>query len=234
MVGDDTTGDVGRGALQNKKTDKESTKRRILCILTAAILLAALAATGWFYYDSAKEIRKQKALIGNLRERLRDLGVVDLDGGGEAVACSGGSNYSADIGNFEIAVSSPNVIIRSLDANFEGGPITNLTIGRCLAGETNVVDNYLTNQVTILAHPAADAATLRANFEAEWGSSLTAGASVTIDGVTGQIYTGEGLFTAKLVYFDHNGIGYQIELPETNPTSEAILTDVISDWSFTP
>ena len=239
MVGNNKASDVEQEADQNKKTDKKRNKLGILCILTAVVLVGAFVAAGWFYYDSAKKVREQKVVIGNLRDRLRDFGVripdgVDLGGDGEVAACSGGSDYSADIGNFEIAVSNPSVIIRNLDANFEGGPITDLAIGRCVEGETNVVDNYLTSQVNILAHPAADAATLRANFEAEWGSPLTAGATVTIDGVTAQTYTGDGLFSAKLVYFDHNGIGYQIELPDANPTSEAALTDVISDWSFTP
>lgn len=239
MVGNDTTSEAKLRATPGKKPDNKSNLTKILCIVVVVLLISGLAAIGWLYYDSAKKVRSQKALIGDLRGQLQDLGVrfpndIDLGGGEPAMACGGGSSYAADIGNFEITVSDPNVIIRNLDANFEGGPITDLTVGRCVAGETNVVDNYLLYQVNILAHPAANAATLRANFEARWGSLLTAGATVTIDGVTAQTYTGDGLFTTKLVYFDHNGIGYQIELPDTTPTAEAALTDVISDWSFTP
>lgn len=225
------------GANPRKRLGNEqNNKVKIIYIVIAVLLAGGLAAIGWMYYDSTKKLGTQKALIDSLEERLRDSGitadVIEPESGG--AACSGGSSYSADIGNFEIAVSDPNVIIRDLDANFEGGPITDLIIGYCVAGETNVVDNYILNQVNILAHPAANATELRTNFEAQWGSPLTAGATVTIDGVTAQIYTGEGLFMTKLLYFDHNGIGYQIELPSTNPTSEATLTDVISDWSFTP
>lgn len=227
-------------AAGKKFGNKKFSKMKLLCIGVAVIFVGALAAVGWLYYDSSKTARDQKALISTLQKRLKDLGVrvpIEAELGGDdedAAACNGGSTYAADIGNFEIAVSDPNVIIRDLDANFEGGPITDLSIGRCVAGETNVVDHYLTYQVNILAHPAADAATLRANFESQWGSPLTAGAPVTIDGVAAQTYTGEGLFNVKLVYFDNGGIGYQIELPDTNPTSEAMLTDVIADWSFTP
>lgn len=217
---------------------KRRTIRRILCIVAAVLLLGSLATVGWLYYNATQTIRDQKALISDLQKRLRDLGV-DIpaspgEGDADAASCNGGSTYSADIGNFDLSVSDPNVIIRNLDANFEGGPISDLTIGRCVTGETNVVDTYPTHKVNILAHPAANAATLRANFEAEWGSPLTPGAPITIDGVATQTYTGSGLFTTKLVYFDHGGIGYQIELPDVNPTTEAILTDVISDWAFTP
>lgn len=240
MVGNNNISEAEPGADPGKKLSNRYNKVKILCIIVAVLLVGGLAAVGWLYNDSAKKVRDQKALIGTLEERLRDLGVRvpadDIEPVEDAAAatCSGGSSYSADIGNFMVTVSNPNVIIRDLDANFEGGPITDLAIGRCVTGETNVVDNYLPYQVNILAHPAADAATLRSGFEAQWGSPLTAGATVTIDGVTAQIYTGEGLFTTKLLYFDHSGIGYQIELPDTNPTSEAVLTDVIADWSFTP
>jgi hypothetical protein len=219
--------------------NKKRSKNKIFYAVVGALLVGVFAAVGWFYYDSTQTVREQKALISNLQERLRDLGVeipVPEGGGGgeDSAACEGGSTYSADIGKFAVTLSSPRVVVRNLDAGFEGGPITDLTIGKCLADETNVVDAYLLSKVNILGHPAADSATLRANFEAQWGSPLTLGAPVTIDGVAAQTYTGDGLFATKLVYFDHAGIGYQIELPDANPTSEATLTDVIADWSFTP
>lgn len=221
----------------NKKADKKGyNKAKIWCSVVAVVLVVALATVGWLYYDANQKITEQKNVISTLEAQIRELEGLPAGGeaGGVAASCAGGSIYAADIGNFEVTVSSPNIIIRDLDANFEGGPITDLAIGRCVTGETNVVDDYLLDQVNILAHPAATAAELRANFEAEWGSPLTAGVPVTIDGVAAQTYTGAGLFDTKLVYFDHNGIGYQIELPGTSTTAEATLTDVIADWSFTP
>lgn len=235
---DKSSPDLGHGVSTDRKDRR---KVRSLYALVAILLVGTVAAVGWLYYSSARTVREQKTQISSLRAQLKEHGievVVDPEAGDgdadEAGACDGGSAYSADIGNFDLTLSDPNVIVRNLDANFEGGPITDLTIGRCLEGATNVVDAYPTYKVNILAHPAANAATLRANFEAEWGSPLTAGGPLTIDGVAAQIYTGSGLFDTKLVYFDHAGIGYQIELPDSNATSEAILTDVTSDWSFTP
>lgn len=216
---------------------KRRGKNKIIYLVAGVLLVAAFAALGWLYYGSTQKVADQKALIGRLQKQLKDLGIEIPgipDAGGDSAACEGGSDYSADIGKFAVTVSSPRVVIRNLDAGFEGGPVTDLTIGQCVTEETNVVDAYLLSKVNILGHPAADSATLRANFEAQWGSPLTLGAPITIDGVAAQTYTGDGLFTTKLVYFDHAGIGYQIELPDTNTTSEAILTDVITDWSFTP
>ena len=225
-------------AEQSEVPDKKRPgKNKIICVVAGVLLVVGFAVVGWLYYDATQKVSDQKTLISKLQEQLKDLGVVTPDipeAGGESAACEGGSDYSAEIGKFAVTVSSPRVVIRNLDAGFEGGPITDLTIGQCVTDETNVVDAYLLSQVNILGHPAADSATLRANFEAQWGSPLTLGAPITIDGVAAQTYTGDGLFAAKLVYFDHAGIGYQIELPDTNATSEAILTDVINDWSFTP
>ncbi len=218
--------------------EKQKNKKvRIIYIILAIILAATLVAGGWFYYDLNRIIRDRNAHISNLQNQLRDLGVEpagDEEKRGAAATCYGGSAYTAEVGRFNLTLSNPNVIIRSLDGNFEGGPVTQLSVGRCVEGATNVADVYPLSEVKILAHPSSDAATLRANFEAQWGSPLTAGSNVTINGVTAETHTGEGLFSAKLLYFDYGGIGYQIELTDTNDTSESILTDVIADWSFTP
>lgn len=209
-------------------------KMRIFLTLAGVVLIIACGAGGWFYYEAWRTVRDQKVKIAELEKRIKELGDTPVGSSVASAECDGGSNYAADIGNFEVTLSDPNVIIRHLDGNFEGGPVTQLSIGRCLDDETNVVAQYPTTEVKILAHPTSNAATLRTNFEAQWGSPLTAAGTVTVDGVTAQIYTGSGLFTTKLLYFDNAGIGYQIELVDTNATSEAILSDVISDWAFTP
>lgn len=218
---------------------KSSKKLTILLIIVAVLVLGAVTMISWLYLDSVRTVSNQHVVISDLQKQLKDLGMPVPGGVVSEIAegspsCSGGSAYSADIGNFDLTLSDPNVIVRALDANFEGGPITQLSIGQCIAGETNVVDAYPTREVKIIGHPASNSATLRANFEAQWGSPLTSGGTVDIDGVTAQIYTGDGLFASKLLYFDNGGIGYQIELTDTNPASEAMLTDVVSDWSFTP
>lgn len=226
---------------QAPKQDSPKTKGRLLSIILVGLLVCSIAVGGWLYYNAHQTVQNQKSRISELKKELERRGIVvpvgDLipePGEADSPACAAGSEYSAEVGRFSIALSNPNVIIRALDGGFEGGPVTQLSIGRCIEDQINVVDTYPLYEIKILAHPSSDSATLRSNFEAQWGSPLTLTGTATVDGVTAQVYTGTGLFTTKLLYFDNAGIGYQVELTETNPTSEAILSDVVDNWSFTP
>ena len=219
-------------------------KRILVMVLVAVLVLALLGGAGWYYYDSSNKVEDQKAKISELEAQIgvlegrpaQDASAADEEEAEEAVAatCAGGSSYSATVGKFDLTLSDPNVVIRSLDGNFEGGPITSLSIGQCVEGQMNVVDSTPTETVSITGHPSSTAAELQAAFEANWGSALTPDSTVTIDGVTANTFTGDGLFTTKLVYFDNNSIGYEIELSSVNDTTEDILTDIIADWDFTP
>lgn len=147
-------------------------------------------------------------------------------------ACSGGANYDATIGKFKLTLSNPNVILRILDDTYEGGPITSLSIGQCVGGEKNVVDIHPDSEVSIIAHPTATSAELRASYEAEVGISFGREPDTTVDGVTAEVYTYSTLTSVKVLYFDNNGIGYEIEIPDDNPTTNSILNDIRSDWAF--
>lgn len=229
--------DDGSNSFQQQPVfvNNKSSRKKWVVACVIVLLVAGAGTLGWLYRNAHISLQDKDKIISQLRERLKT-----SPAGGEATddddeaSCTGGSAYTASVGKFSIAVSDPRVIVRAIDANYEGGPVTTLSVGRCLDAGTNVVDNYPVNEVKILAHPSSNAATLRSNFEASWGSPLTAAGTTTIDGVTANIYTGAGLFSTKVLYFDHNSIGYQIELTDTNESSEATLTDILTDWSFTP
>ena len=217
-------------------------KKMLIMLVVVVFVLSLFGGAGWYYFDASKKADDQKARISELEGRVSDLlarltdaglevpdVVPDVDGD-----CSGGSSYSADIGNFGITLSDPNVVIRSLDGGFEGGPITSLNIGQCADGLDNVVDSTPTTEVKITAHPAATSAELKTIYESTLGSALVADSTMMIDGVSADVYTFSGLFDVKVVYFDNAGIGYEIALSATNATTEAILTDLTADWNFTP
>ncbi len=220
-------------------------KKRILIVAVAVVFaLAFLGGAGWYYFDSSRRADDRRAKISELEAKVVSLSSQLSEAGlaipevsevvEEVTSCAGGSSYSADVGNFDITLSDPNVVIRSLDGGFEGGPITSLTVGQCADGLDNVVDSTPTTEVKITGHPAATAADLRSAYEATLGSALVADSTMMIDGVSADVYTFSGLFDVKVVYFDNAGIGYEIALSATNTTTEAILTDLIADWNFTP
>lgn len=219
-------------------------------LIMVVVLTLALAGAAALYLNSRSSVSDKDNQISLLQSQIDVLSIGNnVDKGVSAVEpvelddpvpaplpvtdCTGGSDYSADIGNFSIDLDSPRVIIRNLDAGFEGGPITSLETGTCIEGEDNVVDTPPTAEVKILAHPSSSSADLRASYEAGSGA-LTASGNVTIDGVAAQKYTLDGLFVSTAIYFDNAGIGYEITLSDTNTVTQATLTDVISDWNFIP
>jgi len=248
-------------ASTKEKEMTSSNKRPVTSIVYVVVLLVGFVGIAALYLNSRSNISSKNNQISSLQSKIdtlakgsikpADVNAKDLPkpvnepkpvgepnpvSSSEPVPspdCTGGSTYSADIGHFTIALNSPRVIIRSLDAGFEGGPITSLEIGSCIVGEDNVVETPPTAKVTILAHPSSSSADLRASYEAQSGS-LTVSTTVTIDGVVAQKYTQDGLFLATAIYFDNAGVGYEITLSDTNATTQAILTDLITDWVFTP
>ncbi len=211
--------------------------KSVLSILLALFFLAIIGLS-FLYINSRQKISERSSEITSLKARILTLeALVSADGTdalGESANCAGGSAYTADIGKFSIELDTPRVIIRDLDAGFEGGPITSLEIGTCLADVANVVDTPPTAEVKILGHPASSSSDLRSAYESRAGMALAADGTITIAGVTANKYTLDGLFQTTVIYFDNAGIGYEIELSDTNDTTNAILADVTSDWTFTP
>jgi hypothetical protein len=218
-------------------TEKKFPTKKLLFLAGAVLVVAIIGVLVWLYLDSKSQLSAKDETIAALEAAAADTTppAVTTDPASPApAACAGGADYSADVGNFRVQLDSPRRIVRALDGNFEGGPITQLELGRCVSDATGVVDTYPTNAVNILAHPSSTAAELRTAYESQTGTALTPDGSVTIAGVTAQRYSADGLFATKLIYFDHTGIGYQIEITDTNTSSTATLTDATADWTFTP
>jgi hypothetical protein len=224
--------------VQPNEKQKKRSKKGLLVIILLVVLLAGAGVLGYFTYQKTDRANKLGADVTRLEETIatKDARIAELlEGGGTtAGACGSGTTYTADVGKFEVTLDSPYAIIRDLDAAFEGGPATNLSVVSCIEGQTNVFDNPPQNGVSVLANPSSTAADLRASYESRAGTPLTADGTIAIGGVTADKYTLSALFETTVVYFDNDGIGYQIELADTNTTTNAILTDLTGDWSFTP
>jgi hypothetical protein len=215
--------------------------KRALVFVLFILMIGGLIALGMFSVQQRNKIGDRNGEITTLREKI---GALESSGasspkstestGDDTASCTGGTNYTAEIGRFRIELNSPQIIIRKIDGGFEGGPVTSLQIGSCVTGETNVVDVFPTNELNVLAHPSSTSAELKTQYESRTGSSLTAAGTVAIAGETAQKYASDGLFSTTLIYFDHGGIGYEIELVDTNTVTNGILSDLMADWSFTP
>jgi len=248
---DKPSGDMNK--TENKANDSSGKKAHMTMMIVVLVLVAGLVGLGVLYFNATSEVDDQKQSIAQLQKMVdgakeadtyahEESEIAEEEGGsgesgsgsGSGAACTGGSAYSASVGKFDLDLTSPNVIVRNLDGGFEGGPITSMSVGQCATSGTNVTDLTPSGEITILAHPASTSSDLKTSYEAQNSITMTAGSTVMIDGVSAQIYTNSGLFEQKFLYFDNNSIGYQIELMDDNTVTNAVLTDITSDWSFTP
>lgn len=217
-------------------------KKLWLFIVPLVLLAAGLLTTLYLYQQKAARSNELSEEVAMLQESvtLKDQALAELEGAegadGEQTEpaggdCDQGSSYTADVGNFTVTLDDPYVIIRDLDAAFEGGPATRLSIASCIDGETNVYDSPYQREVSILANPQSSADNLKSSYESNNGT-LTSEGTVDVDGITANKYSFQGLFEVNVLFFERNGIGYQIEARGAPDEFNPLLTDITSDWQF--
>lgn len=216
---------------------KHGKLKKVLRGFLLLLLIAGLGVLGYLYYLSSSQVSKLEAeklsLSKSLDEKNKQLAGADGDSGAAAGSCKAGAEYQAEIGKFKVTLDSPRVVVRNLDAGFEGGPATQLEVASCLEDEKNVYDNPPTQEVTILANPNVSLADLKSGYESNAGGASSSSEEVTIDGVTANKHMYSGLFETAVIFFENDGISYQIELSDnTSEEGKAILEDVVSDWKF--
>lgn len=240
--GDAAQSDAQQTPKKSGFTSKLGNKKLWITVLLIALLTAGLGWGGYQYQQKANRADELGQQVETLEQTVadRDTQLAELQAAPEGEAqeaepadpCATGSSYTADVGNFTITLDDPYVIIRDLDAGFEGGPATRLALASCIDGETNVFDSPYQRDVNILANPQISATDLRSSYESQNGT-LTADGTVDVDGVTADKYTQDALFPTTLIFFDRAGIGYQIEASGTPDNFNPLLNDLTGDWEFT-
>lgn len=232
----------GEQSTPDKKSRFRFGNKKLWLVILPLILLAGGLLWATYQYNQsasrADELSEEVALlqqaVADKDEQLGQLAPAEAGEQTEPGAsqdCSGGASYNADVGKFTVQLNDPYVIVRDLDAAFEGGPATRLSIASCIDGENNVVDSPYQREVSILANPQASAADLKTSFESNTGA-LTAAGTVDVDGVTADKYTFSGLFEVNVLFFERDGIGYQIEASGTPAEFNPLLSDITDDWEF--
>lgn len=230
---------------QPEENKKGVSKKALLTGILAVILVGALGWVGYQYREATRQIDSLEQQIATLdatiaenaeteeapADEADEADTADDSDVAPAAACSSEASYTAEVGEFTIMLDEPYVIVRNLDAGFEGGPATNLQIASCIEGETGVFDAPYQREATILANPSATAADLRSSYETSSGA-LTADGTVDIDGVTADRYTQDVLFSTTVLFFDNDGIGYQIEFVGAADVIDPLSDDLLDDWSF--
>lgn len=219
--------------------------KRLWQIISIIILILALIAAGttaYFWLD-------ERRIANDLRDRIAELERQDIpapapddDDDAAALCTTSTASFTADVGNFTLALpDSEYVIIKNHDGPGEGGDSTLISVGSCLDAANNVVDYANNNQLSISAIPSSN---WPGTSFADWvagridsvGVPARALPDVTIAGITAQEHAFDGLGETRKIFFENADMWYEIELYDAGFEGAPVLqkrTDVINGFSFT-
>lgn len=146
------------------------------------------------------------------------------------------SSVEATVGKFKLSLQDY-VIIRHHDGGFEGGPITSLSVGTKSTTGTNVIDYPTLRRVDVQAQPLNDSYQqyIDNTIASLQSPDHTELANITVAGETARVFRFDGLFSEKIVFFQHEGIVYKVRaLQTTDPSDDTqqMLDAVVAGFSF--
>lgn len=217
---------------------KSGKSKRFLKGLFFLLVIGIISALGYLYYDSSSQLssleEKQAKLEDSLNKKNAELAQLkEGDSSSESAGtCEGGASYEAEVGGFVATLDEPYVLVRNLDAGFEGGPATILEVASCIEGEANVFDKPPQREVTITANPNISVDDMKAARASNYGDPLST-EEMTVADVNAERLEYTGLFDSSVIYFEHNDTSFQIELSSSSSDEgNDIITDLTEDWEF--
>lgn len=142
------------------------------------------------------------------------------------------STYTAKVGKFTLTLADYAIVVLH-DAGAEGSPYTSLLIANKTTEPGVVTSNTYSNAKLTAVQYGLNNTTLDKAVALNLGnSSRTKLPSVTIDGVTAEVYKIDGLDYTKKVFFGKGDTLYIIELTFIDETTEKMLEAIIKGFTF--
>jgi hypothetical protein len=202
---------------------------KILTVLLFLLLIGAVAGVGYLYWQEMDKSAKLEKQVNDKTAEIEKLK-------SESTAVTS-TEYTADFGKFKLTLPQQYVIILHNDGNFEGGPVTSLSIGTKNKSGKQTFDVQTQSLISITATQLdgkfADAVKNALNQDGTTPAKKVS--AVKIDGVDAEAYlVDSALFPYKLILFEKNKIFYQIKAvsSETSEQVKTLLDEVIKGFKF--
>lgn len=205
---------------------KPKKSKKGLVILLVILLLGAVG--GGVYYWQQQKVQELNTTNKDLQNQLNAEKAATTTKLEEPET---NATYMATIGKFSLTMSDEYVIAKNFDGQGEGGPLTQLTIGTPNQ-QKGIVDMPMSDNFVVKA-TSLDNTTYKKQVELVTANgNPKKQASIKIDGVDAEVYTTDGKFTFKHVFFTKNNIFYEVSMLAESQTAGPKLDAVIQGFKF--
>lgn len=209
-----------------------SSKKKIIKVLVVLFVFCLVA--GVIYYLQQQKVDKlnksNQDISAQLESAKRDKQETTTE---EAKPVEASTNvvYNAKVGKFTLTLPEKYVVVQKNDGGGEGGPSTILLFAE-KSSTAGILLSPIWDEVTMTAHPL-QGGIFRENVDGTLKDrDPQKQASVTIDGITAEVYLLNGFSQPKHIYFTKNDIMYSIEAVDNSESANKKIDAIVAGFKF--
>ncbi len=195
--------------------------------LWPVVVLLLLGGGAYIWWWQQQNVDSLNSKINDLNGQIEILSIVEQP---QPVVNDSTSIYTAQVGKFTLKLDDYAIVVLH-DDGAEGSPLTKLLIAEPSAPGVVKSNMYEKAELTAVQYGLHNT-TFEEAVKMRLDTSYTKLPSVTIDGVTAEVYKVEGLDYTKKVFFGKGEILYDVELTFTNEKTDKMLEAIIKGFTF--
>lgn len=209
--------------------------KKLFISLLALILLAGASFLAYLWSQEKSKNSNLNSQISGLNNQINSL-KNDLENSKKSQDAkkpedTSQTTYKAEVGKFSLSLPSDYVIIKNLDAGFEGGPATILTIGK-KTSLNGVVDSLVGDEAKLEANPNFQSfEDFVTNKNSDFEGGVKNQPNVSVDGVSARSFKLSGLIDMKALAFEKNKISYYIRVVDS-AEGQKTLDAIVAGFKF--
>lgn len=206
-------------------------KAKVLLSLAAVLLVAGLGSTGYLYTQEKTDNKQLSSEVEDLDgkvESLKQEAIEQAEGVEKKEALQ--TVYEAEVGKFTLTLPSEYYVVEEIDGGYEGGPITQASIGFPTEAE-NVISTDVFKTVEISARPS-EQKNFKADVENALGTDAKKVETIKIDGVNADMYDVAGLSDSSALVFFNNKVFYKISSTVKSKDINKLIVEIVKGFKF--